>query len=85
MKSLEEVLGLKVICDPDWPLLLAGLGDAYADAGQLIREASSCVWTWCKGLLELIENAKTDDWTDKLVDLLKESHSRVILTVEVSR
>lgn len=83
MKTLKELLGLDVVIEPEWQLLLAELDSTFPDKGTFVPTISSHVETWCKSLIELLENEANTEWTETLLEKLKASYSRLRLFVDV--
>ncbi|KAF5020806.1 hypothetical protein F66182_7166 [Fusarium sp. NRRL 66182] len=84
VKNLRDVLGLEVHCEPQWPILVSELGNIWEDKGQLVVSVTSFLQTWFQVLIDLVEDETHQDWTDKLLTRIRESTSRVNLSVDSS-
>lgn len=79
-QRLQDVLGHEVAVQPEWPLLLAELEGIYSDKADLVVVVAACVETWCKALIELLEDESNEEWVDTLLDHVK---PRLRLVLEV--
>lgn len=84
IKSLKEVLGLEVHCEPEWPILVSELDGVWEDKSQLVASVASFLQTWFRVLTELLDDEGQEEWTDKLLTKINELCSRLNLIVEVS-
>ncbi|KAJ4321354.1 hypothetical protein N0V84_005386 [Fusarium piperis] len=84
IKSLKEVLGLEVHCEPEWPILVSELDNVWEDKTQLIASVASFLQTWFQVLTELLDDESQEEWTDKLLTKINELCSRLNLIVEIS-
>ena len=66
-----------------WPLLLVELDKLYPDKTNLVAVVAGCVETWCKSMIELLEDDSNEEWTDTLLERVK-SWSRIRVFIEVS-
>ncbi|KLU85512.1 hypothetical protein MAPG_04535 [Magnaporthiopsis poae ATCC 64411] len=85
LRELQELLGLQVDIEPEWPLILAELDSFYIDKGNFAAAVAGAVETWAKALTELLDDEKNEQWTEKLLEKLKESWSRLKVFVDVSK
>ncbi|KAL8345353.1 hypothetical protein RB601_005407 [Gaeumannomyces tritici] len=85
LKELQGLLGLQVEIEPEWPLILAELDSFYIDKGNFAAAVAGAVETWAKALTELLDDEKNEQWTEKLLEKLKESWSRLRAFVDVSK
>lgn len=83
LKALHELLGYEVVVDPEWPLLLTELEAVYPDKGVFVAAVAGMVTIWCKAMGELLEDEENEEWTEGLLERLKESYSRLKLFLEV--
>jgi hypothetical protein len=84
LESLGEVLGLALKCAPEWPLLSAALGPVYEEnADHLVGAVAGLVQIFCEALTRLINEA-SDEWTDELLEKLKDGFGQPKLCVDVS-
>lgn len=55
----------------------------YEDKAQLVTTNISIIKTWFETVSELVDDEKQEEWSEKLVDKLRESFSRLTLNLEV--
>ncbi|KAM0431008.1 hypothetical protein ACHAPT_005642 [Fusarium lateritium] len=84
IKSLKDVLGLEVHCEPEWPILVSELDNVWEDKNQLVASVASFLQTWFQVLTELLDDSNQEEWADKLLTKINELCSRLNLIVEVS-
>ncbi|KAF4981467.1 hypothetical protein FZEAL_2710 [Fusarium zealandicum] len=72
IKSLKDVLGLDVHCEPEWPILVSELDKVWEDKNQLVVSVTSFLHTWCITLIELLEDSIQETWVDKLLSRINE-------------
>ncbi|KAJ9148625.1 hypothetical protein NKR23_g4788 [Pleurostoma richardsiae] len=80
--SLEEILGYKIVMEPQWQLLLADLGKVFPDKAQFVACVSACVESWCNSLVGLLDGQASEDWTETLLQKLVDRHPRLELFLE---
>jgi hypothetical protein len=85
MAALQELIGYEVSVDPEWQLLLVELESIYPDKADLIITISGCVTAWCRALAELLDDENNEEWTEGLLERLKDAWSRLRLFIEVSQ
>ncbi|KAM5353969.1 hypothetical protein ACJ41O_000619 [Fusarium nematophilum] len=84
IKSLKDVLGLDVHCEPEWPILVSELDKAYEDKNQLVASVATFLHSWFVTITELLEDSSQEEWTEKVLSRISETASRLNLIVEVS-
>ncbi|KAF7561480.1 hypothetical protein G7046_g2656 [Stylonectria norvegica] len=84
ISELHKLLGLEVRCHPEWTIIVSELESVYDDKEQLIKSTISMVKTWFDVVIELLDDSKHEDWTEKLLEMLAEASSRLTLFIEVS-
>ncbi|KAF9873561.1 hypothetical protein CkaCkLH20_09020 [Colletotrichum karsti] len=85
LKELKEVLGLDIVVEPDWQLLLNDLDAEYPDKGDFAAAVAGTVEVWSKSATELLNDDKNAEWTESLLEKLKSTYSTLRLFIEVSR
>jgi hypothetical protein len=83
IKQLHEVLGFEVVVDPEWQLLIVELDKQYADKTAFIPAVAGCVTVFCRSMTELLEDENNEEWTETLLEKVKNSYSRLRLFLEV--
>ncbi|KFA73889.1 hypothetical protein S40288_00911 [Stachybotrys chartarum IBT 40288] len=83
--SVKDVLGLDIVCEPDWVLLLAALGEAYPDKADFVTAVTSTVQVWFEALHDLLDGGASEDWTEALLDRLKETYSQLSVFLDVRK
>ncbi|KAK3989906.1 hypothetical protein QBC44DRAFT_369473 [Cladorrhinum sp. PSN332] len=68
LKSLQELLGHQVSVDPEWHLIVTALDDYYSDKANLVSIVVGCIQVWAKGLIELLDGATNEAWTEQLLE-----------------
>ena len=71
LASIHKLLGLPVVCEPEWPLLVALLDAAYPDCEQLVLAVAGCVQAWCRAAGELFE--AEGEWADEVLERIKDA------------
>jgi len=84
LAKLQSIIGYEVCISPEWPLLLAALGDHYSDKGNFVPAVAGVVKAWSEAAAQLLEDDNNEEWTEEVLDKLKESGSRLRLVLEVS-
>ena len=87
LKSLQDILGRDVLCDPQWQILHELLLPAYPDDGSAVISAvASSVQAWCLGVSELLEDDDDGEaWGESLLEAMEESRAGGLkLLLEVS-
>ncbi|KAH7308545.1 hypothetical protein B0I35DRAFT_453806 [Stachybotrys elegans] len=85
MAQVQQVLGLQVSCEPDWALLIAELDETYPDRAILVTIVSSLVQTWNESMVGLLDGAAPEEWTETLLEKLKDSYSELRLFLDIGR
>jgi hypothetical protein len=68
LRELQELLGHAVVVEPEWQLLVAELDTFYADKTNLVVVVAGCVQAWAKSMIELLEDAAHEAWTEKVLE-----------------
>ncbi|KAK8098510.1 uncharacterized protein PG998_013996 [Apiospora kogelbergensis] len=69
LAKLRELLGLDVAVEPEWPLLLAALNDAYPDKQGLVPVVAQCVRVWADVLVTVLQDEEAnEEWIETLLD-----------------
>ncbi|KAK8116318.1 hypothetical protein PG984_012820 [Apiospora sp. TS-2023a] len=69
LKKLRELLGLDVAVEPEWPLLLAALDDAYPDKQALVPAVAQCVRVLCDVLAAALQDEESnEEWIETLLE-----------------
>ncbi|KAI0445182.1 hypothetical protein F4803DRAFT_193305 [Xylaria telfairii] len=76
IRSLKEVIGVRVTVQPEWPLLLAELGTFYPDKATLAPSVAAAVETFCTALSTLADDEENSEWADTLLEKT-DSHIRI--------
>ncbi|KEZ43545.1 hypothetical protein SAPIO_CDS4458 [Scedosporium apiospermum] len=85
LAKLQSIIGYEVCISPEWPLLLAALGDHYSDKGNFVPAVAGVVKAWSEAAAQLLEDDNNEEWTEEVLDKLKESGSRLRLVLEASK
>lgn len=80
IRSLKEVIGVRVTVQPEWPLLLAELGTFYPDKATLAPSVAAVVETFCAALSTLADDEENSEWADTLLEKT-DSHIRISVGV----
>ncbi|KAK6854587.1 hypothetical protein PG995_009680 [Apiospora arundinis] len=69
LAKLRELLGLDVAVEPEWPLLLAALDDAYPDKQGLVPAVAQCVRVWADVVAAALEDEEAnEEWIETLLE-----------------
>ena len=68
LSDLKEVLGIGVVVQADWSLLLAELDSFYPDKGTFVPSIASCVQALFVALGALLEDVDNAEWADELLE-----------------
>ncbi|KAI3319864.1 hypothetical protein HD806DRAFT_250876 [Xylariaceae sp. AK1471] len=82
IQNLQEVLGITITINPEWPLLLNELDAFYPDKAILVPAVAGAVEAWCTALTTLADDEANAEWADMLLERTK---SRIRLFIEVSK
>ena len=72
------------MCEPDWDLLIAELGETYLNQVNIVSVISSVVQVWFDTMNGLLDGGAPDDWIDMLLEKFKAANSRLSVFVDVS-
>ncbi|KAK3393361.1 hypothetical protein B0H63DRAFT_406551 [Podospora didyma] len=82
LKNLAAIIGLPVVIEPEWHLLLAELDTFYGgDRALLVTSIVNCVVDWTTAISEIIEDDSLESWTELLLEAVS---GRVLIFLEVS-
>ncbi|KAI1164143.1 hypothetical protein F5B18DRAFT_650862 [Nemania serpens] len=84
IRALEEVTGVRVTVNPEWPLLYAELAAFYPDTATLVPSVAAAVGACCAALGALADDEANAEWADTLLERTG-SHIRIIVEVSKSR
>ena len=75
IKSLQDILGRDVQCEPQWQLLNEVLLPAYPDdSSAVVSAVVSSVQAWCLGVSELLEDDDDGEtWGETLLEAMTKS------------
>ncbi|KAI0121681.1 hypothetical protein BJ170DRAFT_132890 [Xylariales sp. AK1849] len=82
LKDLKDLLGIDVIIQPEWPLLLAELDSSYPDKSTFAPSIAGCVQAWCTALTALLDDSANEKWADTLLD---HANGRLLGFLDVSK
>ena len=83
-RRLAELLGVPVVIEPDWPLLLKELADVFDDNSELANSIVACVTAWLRSLVDLLDGDYYPDFASALTKQAK-SAGKLQAVLEVSR
>ncbi|KAI1117719.1 hypothetical protein F5Y14DRAFT_447666 [Nemania sp. NC0429] len=84
IRGLQDVTGVRVTVNPEWPLLYAELGAFHPDAATLVPSVAVAVGACCTALGALADDEANADWADTLLERTG-NHIRIIVEVSKSR
>ncbi|UNI23887.1 hypothetical protein JDV02_009679 [Purpureocillium takamizusanense] len=81
--ALGESLGRAVQCEPEWPLLVDALQQAYGSA-PVVEAVAGLVEAWCRAVLELLEDGDEGEaWGEALLEEM-DGRASLRLLVDIS-
>ncbi|PKS07128.1 hypothetical protein jhhlp_005728 [Lomentospora prolificans] len=83
--KLKDIVGYDVSINLEWPLLLAALGNHYRDKVNFVPAVTGCIKAWCEATVQLLDDESNEQWTETVLENLKEAGSRLRLIVEVAK
>lgn len=81
-KALEDIIGLKVSCNPEWDMLWTELGTKFPDKATFVPNIAGVITAWCEVLGSRLDGDQFAQWSEGLVGRL-ESVRCVKLHVQV--
>ncbi len=84
LSKLKEALGIDVVVEPQWQLLLTELDSYYPgpDKSTFVPTIANCVQSLLIGFTALTEGEETAKWADELLDHVSRS-LKVFLEVSI--
>lgn len=73
--ALQEIIGLKFVCEVDWELLYQALESDFPEKAAFVPAIASVVVGWCDVLSTRLEDERFTIWTDEIVGRLEEAGS----------
>lgn len=83
IKGLKDVLGLEVYCEPQWPILIAGLEKIYEDKAQLVNFVVRSIQAWLETFTAALDEPDAEGWAESVLDRIRGVASRLNVTIEV--
>ncbi|OCK83714.1 hypothetical protein K432DRAFT_321727 [Lepidopterella palustris CBS 459.81] len=82
-KALSELIGYKIQCEPEWPMLWTELQPYFPDTSTFIPSVCSTLVAWCNALTTLLDDDSNSEWTElALEELSKASVLRIRIEVD---
>ncbi|KAI8627620.1 hypothetical protein F5Y19DRAFT_442325 [Xylariaceae sp. FL1651] len=68
IENLKELIGVRVVIEPEWHLLLAELDAFYLDKSTLVPSVAAIVVSCCTGISTLADDEANSEWADTLIE-----------------
>lgn len=81
ISQLQKLLGIDVLIEPEWPLLLADLDALHPDRATFVPSVAGCVQGFCEAMNGLVEDESMAEWSDTL---LEKAEGKIRAFIEVS-
>ncbi|OCK84637.1 hypothetical protein K432DRAFT_413867 [Lepidopterella palustris CBS 459.81] len=65
--TLSDLIGYKILCEPEWRMLWTELQPHFSDMSTFIRSVCSTVTAWCNTLVALLDDNTNFEWTKQSV------------------
>ncbi|ORY19163.1 hypothetical protein BCR34DRAFT_595605 [Clohesyomyces aquaticus] len=74
-QEIYKVVGFRVDCSPDWPLLWTELKAFFPDPSAFIPYVRSIVVMWSRLLCDLLQDDKNEVWVEQVLDGVSKTSS----------
>jgi len=83
IRRLTELLGVPIDIEPDWPHLIAEIGDQYYDTSIFANAVIACVTAWLRSLVDLLDADYYPDFSSGLAKTTK-ANGKLAMFLQVS-